>query len=84
MALKPCYVSTILGPHTNDWCITITEKQIKKVYEPPHDKTNKMTCEPAKTDQPGHLPSLISLRFPHEETICMGLQLPAVGFVMLQ
>ena len=23
-------------------------------YEPPHDKTNKMTVRPAKTDQPGH------------------------------
>ena len=27
--------------------------------EPPHDKTNKMTVRPAKTDQPGHPPSLI-------------------------
>ena len=31
-------------------------------YEPPHDKTNKMACAPRKdSDQPGHLPSLISL-----------------------
>ena len=29
-----------------------------KQYEPPHDKTNKMTVRPAK-DQPGHPPSLI-------------------------
>ena len=29
------------------------------VIEPPHDKTNKMTVRPAKTDQPGHPPSLI-------------------------
>ena len=29
-------------------------------YEPPHDKTNKMTCAPSEhSDQPGHLPSLI-------------------------
>ena len=28
--------------------------------EPPHDKTNKMTCAPSKdSDQPWHLPSLI-------------------------
>ena len=35
----------------------------------PHDKTNKMGVHPAKTDQPGHLPSLISLRCPHEESL---------------
>ena len=29
-------------------------------YEPPHDKTNKMTCAPSEdSDQPGHPPSLI-------------------------
>ena len=29
-------------------------------FEPPHDKTDKMTCAPSEdTDQPGHLPSLI-------------------------
>ena len=32
----------------------------KLTYEPPHDKTNKMTCAPSKdSDQPGYLPSLI-------------------------
>ena len=31
------------------------------ICESPHDKTNKMTVRPAKTDQPGHLLSLISL-----------------------
>ena len=32
--------------------------------EPVHDKTNKMTCAPSKdSDQPGHKPSLISLRY---------------------
>ena len=32
------------------------------VYEPPHDKTNKMACAPSEdSDQPGHPPSLISL-----------------------
>ena len=30
------------------------------LYEPSHDKTNKMTCAPCEdSDQPGHLPSLI-------------------------
>ena len=29
-------------------------------YEPPHDKTNEMTCPPSEdSDQPGHLLSLI-------------------------
>ena len=31
-----------------------------KFIEPPHDKTNKMTCAPSEdSDQPGHSPSLI-------------------------
>ena len=35
----------------------------KLSYELPRDKTNKMACAPSKdSDQPGHLPSLISLR----------------------
>ena len=30
------------------------------MYEPPHDKTNKMTCAPSEdSDHPGHLPNLI-------------------------
>ena len=30
------------------------------IYEPPHDKTNKMICAPSgDSDQPGHPPSLI-------------------------
>ena len=30
------------------------------LYEPPHDKTNKMACAPSEdSDQPGHSPSLI-------------------------
>ena len=32
----------------------------KKLWEPPHDKTNKMACAPSEdSDQPGHPPSLI-------------------------
>ena len=31
-----------------------------QIFEPPHDKTNKMACTPSEdSDQPGHLPSLI-------------------------
>ena len=31
--------------------------------EPPHDKSNKLICAPSEDfDQPGHPPSLISLR----------------------
>ena len=37
--------------------------------ELPRDKTNKMAVRPAKTNQPGHPPSLISLRSPHEESL---------------
>ena len=33
------------------------------IFEPPRDKTNKMACAPSEdSDQPGHPPSLISLR----------------------
>ena len=32
---------------------------IWNLFEPRHDKTNKVTVRPAKTDQPGHPPSLI-------------------------
>ena len=43
---------------------TITEQT--PINEPPHDKTNKMTCAPSTdSDQLGHLPSLISLCFVH-------------------
>ena len=38
----------------------IPETRTSKVHEPPHDKTNKMTCVPSEdSDQPGHPPSLI-------------------------
>ena len=38
--------------------------------EPPHDKTNKMTCAPSEdSDQPGHPPSLISIRCPPKESL---------------
>ena len=48
---------------------------LSKTNELEHDKTNKMTCAPSEdSDQPGHLPSLISLRCLHEGT--MGHTLP--------
>ena len=34
-------------------------------FEPPHDKTNKVTVRPAKTDQPRHPPSLIRVLAVH-------------------
>ena len=38
--------------------------------EPLRDKTNIMAFAPSEdSDQPGHLPSLISLRCPHEESL---------------
>ena len=53
-------------------CLGITKFIL--MYEPPHDKTYKMACTPSEdSDQPGHPPSLISLRCPHEESL--GLQL---------
>ena len=46
------------------------EKMVLITYDPPYDKTNKMECAPSEhSDQPGHPPSLISLRCLHEETL---------------
>ena len=40
------------------------------LIEPPHDKTNNMTCAPnVDSDQPGHLPSLIRVF-----AVCMKIQ----------
>ena len=51
------------GKDTSNWS---THNKI----EPPHDKTNNIACAPREvSDQPGHPPSLISLRCPHEETL---------------
>ena len=36
------------------------KSEILRLFEPPHDKTNKMACAPSEdSDQPGHPPSLI-------------------------
>ena len=49
-------------------CCPILSSRSSVLNEPPHDKTNKMAFAPSKdSDQPGHPPSLISLRCPHEE-----------------
>ena len=50
---------------------TICSRQrSEKTLEKPYDKTNKMACAPSEdSDQPGHPPSLISLRCPHEGTL---------------
>ena len=43
---------------------------VSVLYEPQHDKTNKMTCAPSEdSDKPGHPSCLISLRCPHEEPL---------------
>ena len=49
---------------------------VVKTYEPPYDKSNKMTAPSEDSDQPGHPPSQSdrSLRCPHEESL--GAELP--------
>ena len=45
-----------------------------QVTEPSHDKTNKMACAPSEdSDQPGHRPSLISLRCLLEESLSFAI-----------
>ena len=48
------------------------QESLISAYKPPHDKTNKMAFAPSEdSDQPGHLPSLISMRLrcPHEDSL---------------
>ena len=67
--LWTCYeINTILlNDNETDGCLMIMDGKFsavlhKIIYEPPHDKTNKMACVPSKdSDQPGHLPNLISV-----------------------
>ena len=48
----------------------VKQKGLLSFFEAPHDKTNKMSYAPSEdSDLPGHLPGLISLRCPHEETL---------------
>ena len=46
----------------------------RQTNEPRHDKPNKMCAPSEDSDLPGHLPSLISLRCRHEESL--GTELP--------
>ena len=67
------YCIIILYAYIN--CIKERKKEGILIYEPPHDRTNKMACGPSEdSDQPGHPPSLISFRCPHEENF--GSNLP--------
>ena len=46
---------------SDDTCTSLT-LTFSLSFEPPHDKTNKMTCAPIEdSDQPGRLPSLITV-----------------------
>ena len=45
--------------------ITGWTSNFQKLFEPQHDKTNKVSVRPAKIQ----MPSLSSLRCPHEETL---------------
>ena len=48
---------------------------VKPKNQPPQDKTNEMTFATSEdSDQPGHPPSLIRVRCPHEGTL--GPKLP--------
>ena len=42
---------------------------IWKLFEPPHDKTNKVSVRPAETDAWASAQSDQSLRCPHEESL---------------
>ena len=58
-----------LALHRIVWLIICWERLILwdvrmclDIFEPPHDKTNRMACAPSEySDQPGHPPSLISV-----------------------
>ena len=51
-------------------CHVFLSMWLSTIFEPHHDKTNKMECAPSEdSDQPGHPPSLMSLHCPHEESL---------------
>ena len=46
-------------PHIDSYILKYCVRFVSHtfIYEPPHDKTNKMTCAPSEdSDQPGHMP----------------------------
>ena len=54
----PFGIPNIMYSENNNW-----QAQVDLLNELPHDKTNKMACAPSENSgQPGHPPSLISLR----------------------
>ena len=56
----------------------IINKELHPICEQRHDKTNKMTyAQSEDTDQPWHLPYLISLCCPHEEPCTFSYPLSA-------
>ena len=55
------YLNTVGSKLLTDVHVLWTGK-LSRIYDPPHDKTNKVACAPSEdSDQPGHSPSLISL-----------------------
>ena len=54
-----CYSVYIIWAHFSVVKPCCSNIRMITANEPPNDKTNKMTMRPAKTDQPGHSPSLI-------------------------
>ena len=57
------------------YCLILSENKVRRkinktlnnIFEPVHDKTNKMSNAPNEdSDQPGYPPSLISFHCPHE------------------
>ena len=54
--------TTPVGKVINVYKYSLSEKRFRgsPIFEPPHDKTNKVACAPSEdSDQPGHPPSLI-------------------------
>ena len=63
----------------------IIDYELHPICEQRHDKTNKMTyAQNEDTDQPWHLPSLISLRCPHEEPCTFSYPLSAQSLLGAQ
>ena len=60
-------------PKKKPMCRLILTEQVTPMLDQMsrlHDKTNKKTCAPSEdADQPGHPPSLMSRRCPHEEAL---------------
>ena len=50
------YYSNFAKDHAS---VNSIKKYFERIYEPRHDKTNKMSVRPANSDHPGYPPSLI-------------------------